>query len=395
MQNIKEQATLLLKRANFFIFFIVAVSLLSACKKVEEVTYDKKMLDEIAENEAKVILSDSEIEEEKYILSSVTRGHMQVVATNKGYLYYPNREIIRYEEANIEATVEEVLVNLYDLVEEGDIIASVVYHIDPIELEKKRLELKRSSENIDFTKEEIKIELDKLKKIYDKEVEVDGKNIAKNHYETRKIELYDMLNNMLAQHELVKESTKNYEEKLNLGYITAPISGKITELEKTKVGQIIKANHQFGAIEDQEEVYLAIDNEQGMFRYNMEVDVRVTNKGNTKDSEVVNYKGSIITGSELLSWQLHSPKTYIQLHDGDLDDLVDKTIIVNGYSKELRDVLLVDKEGVGFDKKVPFIVQSKDGVAYKRNFIIGSSDSTNYVAIDGLEDKMELRLGIK
>lgn len=381
------------------IIFVILITSLSfaGCKGKDKMeSHNEATLKEIIDGETKVLLDDEVVEQvkKKVELTKVVRGDMSVEVTNKASFFYPIKQDIIFDETNIHGTIEEVYVNSGTILEKGDKIARISYNIESIKVEEMKLKKKRGEENYNSKKIELETSLKSIKRELDNAQTKEEKDKWTMEYEAKKIEIDNQLELLLEEYQRIKEETEEYISLLQDGYILAPVNGKIIELDKLAVGDVISPKHRIGIMEDYSQVYLAIDNEKGDFRYNMSVDIKVTNKGNTKDSPINYYKGIIISGGELLSWQTKPQKTYVKVLDVELSELEDKTIFVIGYTKSMKNVLLVDRTSVAFDKRTSYVLEEREDGVYKRNILIGGSDNFNYIVFDGLEEGVEVQLGI-
>ena len=374
-------------------FLLTSTLLLTSCNEKEsKIQGNTQLLNSLEESE-QALLYKSDVEDKiAPSLGHVTRGDLAVETSVKVSFYYPNQEQIVYEEPKLTSEVVELFVSNNDLVEKGDRIASIQYHIDEIELLQLKLTLSRKEEFFKEKKKEREEEIQKVKLNMDSEKDNEIKKGLKSNYDSLK-NSYDMfLSEELDKINSLKDELKSYDEKKDLSYMYAPITGIINQIMPLRPGDILNPNQVIGTIYDTSLAYLSIDDEKGLARYNMEVDLVVTNKGNTKDSPVEYYKGVIITGSNLVGERLKQKIALIELLDGDIEDLKDKTIKATGKLKHMKDVLLVDKRTVEFDKKVPYVMEYKDGKAYKRNFISPGFDPYNYMIFKGLDEGMEVIL---
>lgn len=373
------------------LFFTI---MLTSCKKVSEVSSDNEMLSKLTESENALLMENDNKKEDEEItgLKQVVKGNLEVETTARVTLYYPEKEQIIYPEDKITASLIEIFVAVDDVVDKGDKVASVEYNIDKIELERLKLNLKRKEETFKEEKEEKNSQLNDAKKLIELASTKEEKQDKKDIYNTLKLE-YDTYKDMKEDElNLIREETLNYESKTKIGYILAPSDGKVSEIASIKMGDILYPNQVIGSIDNLDNVYFSILNESGEFRYNMEVDLVVTNEDDTKDSKVEYYKGVIISGSNLVSGPLKQNIAFIQLLDGDINDLQKKTIKAIGKTKYMSDVLLVDKTAVEFDKKIPYVMEYKGGKIYKKNFVMGGLDSFHYLIYKGLEEGMEVKV---
>lgn len=370
-----------------------AIMLASCKKKVSDVSSENEMLSKLTEIESALLIENDSKKEEAEVtkLKQVTKGNFEVETTARATLYYPEKEYIVYTEDKITASLVEIFVEVDDVVDKGDKVASVEYNIDKIELERLKLILRRKEEAYKEEEEEKNNQLNDAKQLIELAITKEEKQEKKDIYNSLKQE-YDTYMDMKEDElDLMREETLNYESKTKIGYILAPTDGKVSEITSIKTGDILYPNQVIGSIDNLDNVYLSILNEGGEFRYNMEVDLVVTDRGDSKDSKVENYKGVIISGSDLVSGPLKQNIALIQLLDGDINNLQNKTIKAIGKTKYMSDVLLVDKSAVEFDKKIPYVMEYKGDKIYKKNFVMGGLDSSNYLIYKGLEEGMEVK----
>lgn len=374
-------------------FFFATLFFLTACNNKDTVVpANNELLDSLEESEGALIYKTEEENQNEPLLQKVTKGNLLVEATQKVSLYYPEQVAIIYEEPIISSEIVEVFRSKDDLVEKGDVIASIKYKIDEIELLRLKLELSRKEEAFHGSSKEKEVELQQLKVKMEAEENSEVKKEIKSNYESLKTSYDAFRKEELMNLELLREEVTSYEAKNEIGYIYAPITGIISEVAQLKPGDLLYPNQEIGRINDTETTFLSIEDEKGIFRYNMEVELVVTNKGNTKDSPIEYYKGVIISGSNLVQNSLKQPIALIELIDGNIDDLRDKTIKATGKIKYMEEVLLVDKRTVNFDRKSPYVMEYMDGKVYKRNFINAGFDPYNYMIFKGLEEGMEVIL---
>jgi hypothetical protein len=185
----------------------------------------------------------------------------------------------------------------------------------------------------------------------------------------------------------IDKSIKEYEEKMGVCYIYTPVSGVITETSELKRGSKIYNGHFCAKITSmEEEPYLVVENEHGAFRYNMKVDLTVTDK-DRKGTETL--KGRVVSELELTygpAWYLAKNYAVIELLEGDMKELYDKTVRATCYPRYMKDVLLVSKDAVSLDASEPYVMVQTDEGIYKKKFVSGGANDDYYFVFDGLEE---------
>lgn len=331
-----------------YMVWMVFLLFLTGCSKKVAPLPSNELYDTITKNEQDILYVEQEEKEAAVRLQEVNYGDLSIETTQKVNFYYPNREQILFEEEELSGTLIEFFVKVNDTVEKGDIIASVSYNVDEIHVETLKRLLKRKEEA--FKGEEgLREEIKEL-----------------------------------------KEKINSYEKKREMGYIYAPASGVVDEISEILPGSMIYPNTRIGGMYLTDEVYLSIQNDRGAFRYNMEVDLVVSDKSYTDGAKLEIIKAQVISGSDLVTGGLKRDIALLRLLEGDMADLEDKVIKAVGKTKHMKDVLLIDKSAVAFDKRIPYVMEYKEGKLYKRNFISGGTDNDNYMVFDGLEKGMEV-----
>ena len=370
------------------IILVMALSCFSGCDNSPRLdTETQKLLEDIAAKDDAIIIDDVEDLENKIKLTNVIRGDLLTELTVKAEFYYPLVRDVVFEQGDLGAVLVEYLCSVGDFVQKGDPIVSIEYKVNLVELEKMKLNQLNTVNNYKKEKSARRQRLDeqrkKLESLYDPD-QIAIESIQLSYLEEDYSNYIETMEEILAD---LDESIREYDEKMGVCYIYSPISGVITETSELKHGSNITNGQLLARITSmEEEPYLVVDNEHGTFRYNMEVDITVTDKGSNGTETL---KGKVISGIELTdmsAWYLGKNYAVIELLEGDIKDLYNKTVRATCYPRYMKDVLLVSKDAVSLDASNTYVMVYTDEGIYKKKFVSGGENNDYYFVFNGLDE---------
>ena len=370
------------------IILVMALCWFSGCDNSPKLdTETQKLLEDIATKDDAIIIDNAEAMESKVRLTNVIRGDLLSELTVKAEFYYPIAHDVFFELGEMGAVFVEYLCSVGDFVQKGDPIASIEYNVNHVELEKMKLNQLNTVNNYKKEKSAKRQRLDEQRSRLESLSDPDQIAIESIHLSYLEEEYSNYIESMEEVIADIDKSIKEYEEKMGVCYIYTPVSGVITETSELKRGSKIYNGHFCAKITSmEEEPYLVVENEHGAFRYNMKVDLTVTDK-DRKGTETL--KGRVVSELELTygpAWYLAKNYAVIKLLEGDMKELYDKTVRATCYPRYMKDVLLVSKDAVSLDASEPYVMVQTDEGIYKKKFVSGGANDDYYFVFDGLEE---------
>ena len=370
------------------IILVMALCWFSGCDNSPKLdTETQKLLEDIATKDDAIIIDNAEAMESKVRLTNVIRGDLLSELTVKAEFYYPIAHDVFFELGEMGAVFVEYLCSVGDFVQKGDPIASIEYNVNHVELEKMKLNQLNTVNNYKKEKSAKRQRLDEQRSRLESLSDPDQIAIESIHLSYLEEEYSNYIESMEEVIADIDKSIKEYEEKMGVCYIYTPVSGVITETSELKRGSKIYNGHFCAKITSmEEEPYLVVENEHGAFRYNMKVDLTVTDK-DRKGTETL--KGRVVSELELTygpAWYLAKNYAVIELLEGDMKELYDKTVRATCYPRYMKDVLLVSKDAVSLDASEPYVMVQTDEGIYKKKFVSGGANDDYYFVFDGLEE---------
>ncbi|NLK75284.1 MAG: hypothetical protein GX288_08365 [Clostridiales bacterium] len=387
---------------RYLLCLIMAMVLITGCNKAKPDidSESQKLLEEVLKEESALLVEDAE---PILNLSEVHKGDFIVSKTHIVNFYYPNTEIIRYDNQNMKATFVEFLCALGDEVKEGDPLFSIEYHVNLLEYEKAKLDLLRTVEAYEAGREEkeqqLQQEAEKLDRIDDPIEEIK----QSFQVEYLKDDLDNYITTMEKNIDDLREKVSEFESMMGTINITSPIDGYVTYMNLVYPGDELNFLDEILTLVNYDEVYLLVDNSSNNFRYNMEVDLIAKEKTNTiqfnketkkPPTNEKKYKGRVVSGDNLVTNDLKSNQVIIELIDADIKDIVNMDVKATCYPFSVKNSLLVSNNAVMFEGREGKlnVRVHENGNTYKKYFIGLGRDNDNWLIFDGLDEGMEVLL---
>ncbi len=228
------------------------------------------------------------------------------------------------------------------------------------------------SELKDKTEREIKqLEIKKLKLSLEKYQEVKA-----NIQETRQ---------ELNEYKAGFEETKVYADH----------DGYVMQLSEYKKDDIINKGAVVAVISPKRDYLIKIEElPEEELRYNADVSISIAS-----DSGEISYPGRVIMSSNILSYSNAQEAAYVEFNEKPAD-LPGGTIKVYFQSRSLKDVLLVNKDAVAFEKMgegadiedVPYVYVYENKMACKRYIEVFGNNNKDYLVLSGLSEGQQVAI---
>ncbi len=261
----------------------------------------------------------------------------------------------------------EYLVETFQHVEKGDVIATVRVAKDEITIKRLQQKLVRANERL-------------------ADLKAAGEEENKKSIEAKEKEIQE-LQKQLAEVEADGKVTQ----------IKAPISGMISEINQYDNETILNTNAYLVSITDESSMYISVEDENGLLTYGTEVDISYT----TYMREEKTSKGMVVSLAPAgLSLGLRTGKAMIKVPKENLGDLLmafdmsgnwrnPQPYTVKTDIREMNNVLVVPKSAVTEVNGHTYVkVMDDKGNVKVCSFVAGGYDGTNYWIIEGLSEGM-------
>ena len=317
----------------------------------------------------------------------VKRGDFYNEINVKADISYQKQEMVTVEDAYGELHFEKFEVVIGQKVQQGDVIASVSIKQDGVLLEEKELLLKRLQERMDEKAEEFveeKRDLTENLRYYHnpKQHKIEEIKIQLKELDFQNSQI-EMQRNITELMEDIAEIKEAYEQK----EIRATSSGKITSLATLIGGEVLNHGFLLAVISSEEDFLLKVNNETGVLRYGQELQVR-----NASDSQAKYFRGIVVSPSiQAVTGSLKKSDAYIKIIDAEFADFIGMHFLISGYTKEIKNVLLVEERAVVLEDGKTFVYfQNEDKSITKVGFTAGGNNKSYYWVLDGLQENMEI-----
>ena len=299
------------------------------------------------------------------------------------------QEYCHFYEKMIE--IKDIYVSVGDYVNEGDILVEA--NLDSVREQiaglNSDLSVLNASHEADEKKYEIELErlmLQKEEAEYNKNLGFVNEDYVKsfdktietfNENHTYNIEMYEF------QKRKINESITDYNKIVNDGIIKAKKSGYVTYKKDLKTGNTATAYENLVTITDPDDLYIVSNGDTRSYNYSKYPvkfafiegrKVPITEYAYS-DSETVFAKAQ-----NMYPIQRFKTEEEVDIKMGDY-------ILLEFYSTDKNDVLVVGKDSVNTDDTGSFVyVRADDGSLEKKYFEMGAADEHNYEVLGGLEE---------
>jgi|GEM_PF-4174357 multidrug efflux pump subunit AcrA (membrane-fusion protein) len=265
------------------------------------------------------------------------------------------------------------LVEYGQMVKKGDPIAELGVSLDKDNVEELKLSLQREEDNLAaYTGE-----YETLSKQYTEDQSSLSKALLSRLQTTYQVE-------KLSREANINQLKKQYQDYLDLEkndfkiHVKATCNGMILNYGKLVENDKVETGAYIESIADINKVLISVTDDLHVLKYNMPV--TVTQGKNS-------LKGHVITGSsKLLSPNLLSEDTLIEVEDLDLNRMYSKEVTVEYNSVDMKNVLVVDSSNVFKDEYGSYIYLLIDGLRKKQYIICGASNKSKTWIIRGAKE---------
>lgn len=360
------------KRMTFILLMIILLTsplLFGGCDKKEESTTD-------------TIKTTLKPQEENYTTIMATKGDYVTTFSSKSVeLVYQSETAVTSDKKT--SKLKEILVNNFDTVSEGDVIATLDMEVSMVNIEEKQLSLKRSKQNYQTAAKEQEENLKQQELAVSDMVTGAEKDIAEMKLKKVKSQydqyVFQTENDLKQQEDSIKELQETYSDHT----IVAPFDGIIIEISDLEPGDRINTGDTICRMASSEHMLLGVA-EQGILRYNMEV--TVTSRFGQEETV---YTGHVVAAKDVIPETQWRDMSYIALDDPTQYMNLTNTKVDADYVT-IKNVLLVDASGVSNDSSKRYVSLFEEDQIKKRYVVIGKSDRDKAWILQGLSENQSV-----
>lgn len=307
---------------------------------------------------------------------TVVRGSMGASFSEIGHLYYPSTELVINPVEYGTCYFETMMVNIYQQVKKGDVLATVWVEPDDAEIGRNEQRLLRQRERLEDLKKE--------------GIEGNEKTIEQMEESIRELE--ELITDMKADARITE--------------ITAPRNGIIMSYGAygtrwPEEGALLGSGTALFELADEGMCYVVVEDPNGQLTYGNVAQVSYTDwQGN--QSQIT---GNVVTLNKMsVSGSLISNEALIRIAPEDIGKVAGSRESWSGYwsrssfrvttsIRNMDNVLLVPRGAVTESGGRTYVkVRLESGEIQYRSFIAGGYDASNYWVVEGLTEGMELCL---
>lgn len=307
---------------------------------------------------------------------TVERSSMGNTFSEVGYLYYPSTEQITNPVKYGTCYFETMLVNVYQQVQKGDVLARIWVVPDEAEIKRNEQRLLRQRER-----------LEDLKK---GDIEANKKTIEQMEESIRQLE--ELITDMKADAEVTE--------------IKAPGNGIIMSYGATRYnwpeeGSLLASGTVLFELADESMCYVSVEDPNGQLTYGNVVQVSYTDWQDNRNE----ISGDVVTLNRMsLNIGLVSDVALIRISPEDIGKIAGSreswsgawsrsSFRVTASIRSMDNVLLVPRSAVVERNGRTYVkVRLENGEIQYRSFIAGGYDASNYWVVEGLTEGMEICL---
>lgn len=312
-----------------------------------------------------------------YKTAQVQRGTLLSEMTASGSVYRPTYVDIRCKV--YDARVAEVALTRAEIIEKGTYLGLIRSESSRADLAQTSLSLDRAEEALieqtEQREEAIRKKQDSLQGLSAAERE-----IAELEMRKMQIELEDYI---LRQERTIADLTEKeaeQTEQMEDKALYAPVTGSVAYFSYIMPGESLAYDQVLLTLQTSDPTLIRIEDEEGKWRYGMEVQVEYGSRSNLKT-----VKGRVISADNVLSATDATGYAYVQLEkDIPAEDLTQ--VKVHGEEIRLENVLLVSRNAHALYKGQQQ-ASILDGASIARRYIsAGFQDKNNTWVLQGLEE---------
>ncbi len=312
---------------------------------------------------------------------TLERGEVGTDFSTDGYLFYPSAEWLTNPAKNSTCYLNELLVNRYELVEEGQLLARLEIVADDIEIARIKRKIQRQNERL--------ADLNAKKK----------ETYNKDELETLDRSIRDR-NRAIASLNKQLEKLTRYSGMYD---IVSPVKGIVTDITYRKAGELLNTKERLVQISRDDSSYIIVEDKGAMLSYGDVAEVVAKNgsatRGESAEGKVVSLNSWGLSGSMRLGY------TLVKVPQEDMIRMTEAggASNDNGYwsrsrfgvslvSRRMTNVVLVPKSAVYNSGNDTYVVaKNADGSTRLIKFVAGGSDNSNYwVAYGDVTEGMEI-----
>ncbi len=379
---------------------VVSIILMSGCtyndtKTVSEENTESKELQEQEEEEVLLYtraLSSDDSEKPAYDLTEVRRGDFVHEMFAIGQIEYRD---IYYQTLETEsAKLVKYKVKEGDKVEKGDVILTYEPVFDEVSYAQRVADVnqqeKEYTAGYDSRRAEIVQAEHDLSELKDKteraikQLEIKKLKLALKKYQEIKVNI-----------EETKKELNEYKAGFEATKVYADHDGYVLKLSEFKKDDIMSKGAVVATISPKKDYLIKIeDMPETELRYNADVTISIASDGGE-----VSFPGRVIMSSNILSYSNAQEAAYVEFNEKPAD-LPDGAIKVYFQSRSLKNVLLVDKNAVGFEKmgegadieEVPYVYVYENKMACKRYIEVFGNNNKDYLVLSGLNEGQQVAI---
>lgn len=312
----------------------------------------------------------------------VTKGEFIVKDVCRASIVYENVSYVFNEINSGNVIFQGMLVSDGDLVNTGDPIAevSLSVNVETVdELEAYIGALEESLESYITTNSQL---LNRYKTLAESSPSAADRRVAQLLYDRLYVNYNDELQEREDFIEAQKATLSTYKSLRETQYITAPMSGKVSNISRIWRGQTLDNWAYICSIYDTENVRLEVISGGENLSYNQAVQVVSVQK-----SQNVLIDGRVTScSSPTLSSNLVGKTKYITFIGDPSNMKIGEDVSVRYESIHTQNAILVPKKAVETDNGGTYVNLYKDGHQFKQYFISGGVNADNYWAVMGLNE---------
>lgn len=298
-----------------------------------------------------------------------------------------NIPTVRVDVENADVRFGEYQVRMFEQVEEGDVLATVLSEADEIAIEEAELKLQRLKERYETAKVKQEETLEEI---------LENRSMIYNDYERAVADINYKQSEMdfaikARDYEYqIEQAQKNLDELLEnqtLQEIKSPTAGFVFfETRQASGKELVKGDY-ICTIVNVDDFYLWTDKQSDLYGYGMDFNF---SNGVDKPTGVV-----INGGSKMLYGNLDKGITYFKaIYEGEssLEDRIrGESLKIGGNAREIQNVILVPKSAVSATENGYFVtVLTEDEKLVTTEFLPGGSNDEYYWVLKGLSEGMKV-----
>lgn len=379
---------------------IVGIIFMSGCtyndtKTVSEEKTEGKEQQEEEEKEVLLYtkaLSSDDSEKPAYDLTEVRRGDFVHEMFAIGQIEYRD---IYYQTLETEsAKLVKYKVKEGDKVKKGDVILTYEPVFDEVSYAQRVADVnqqeKEYTAGYDSRRAEIVQAEHDLSELKDKterdikQLEIKKLRLALKKYQEKKVNI-----------EETRKELNEYKARFEATKVYADHDGYVMKLSELKKDDIMSKGAVVATISPKKDYLIKIeDMPEVELRYNADVTISIASDGGE-----VSFPGRVIMSSNILSYSNAQEAAYVEFNEKPAN-LPGGAIKVYFQSRSLKDVLLVDKNAVGFEKmgegadieEVPYVYVYENKMACKRYIEVFGNNNKDYLVLSGLNEGQQVAI---